>query len=182
MWVLKGWIHRPANIFIIHSDWQKPAVPGSDINKRWDSTALWSPLMFSWFPLLTFYLLGCSITLIGALLPGDVESLSCVRLSEYFYSPLSCPLLSVWWLIFNYKFVLVTLKDWNGHLFFFFFYPLIVNPMNCLGNALDTPPLRGVTFEGNMCVSEHKASQMSDNFIYLFIWFYEQINHQPAGR
>lgn len=40
--------------------------------------------------------------------------------------------------------------------------------MNCLGNALDTPQLRGVTFEGHMCVSEHNASQMSDNFIHLF--------------
>lgn len=48
--------------------------------------------MFSWFPLLTFYLLGCSITLIGALLPGDVESLSCVRLLEYFYPPPIQPL------------------------------------------------------------------------------------------
>lgn len=51
---------------------------------------------------------------------------------------------------------------------FFFFNPLIVNPINCLGNALDTPQLRGVTFEGNMCVPEHNASQMSDNFIYIF--------------
>lgn len=44
--------------------------------------------MCSWFPLLTFYLHGCSITATGRLLPGDVDSLSCVchlELSSFFF-------------------------------------------------------------------------------------------------